>query len=245
MAKPIDYPQASLSAALQLAKAVDDLGGRCTTELAADKLNKKIGGGYRSLVGAAAKFGLLKSKGGYLETTHAYKDYKLAYSKEEADKVIQVCLLHPPIFRQIYDRFKGRPLPVGHFEKMLIREFEVNESVSSRVAKYFIDGAKMSGLLGAGGVLLEVGAGLGEVLSDADDAEDDGNHMRGAEGDRGSETPPAEQPRASHHGYTVRISGPGMDSVVAINEEDDLVIVEVMLGKVKRQLNAAKAAEEQ
>lgn len=247
MAKPNDYPQASLSASLQLAKAVDELGGRCTTELAADKLNKKDGGGYRSLVGAAAKYGLVKSKGGYLETTHLYKDYKLAYSKEEADMVIQGCLLHPPMFRQIYDRFKGRPLPVGHFEKLLIREFEVNEAVSSRVAKYFMDGAKMSGLLGAGGVLLEAGSGPGVEFSAAEESDEsaDGNGGSEASPNRGQEVPPVEPPRTSQHSYTVRISGPGMDSVVAINEEDDLEIVEIMLRKVKKQLNAAKAAEDE
>lgn len=42
--------------------------------------------------------------------------------------------------------------------------------------------------------------------------------------------------------YTVRISGPGMDSVVAINETDDLDILDVILKKVRRQMSAAKHA---
>jgi hypothetical protein len=245
MARPIDYPQASLAGSLLLAKAVDDLGGRCPTDLAADKLNKKVSGGYKSLVGAAVKYGLIKSKGGYLETTHLFKHHKLAYSKEEGDKVLQGCLLQPPIFRSIYDRFKGRALPIGHFDKLLVREFGVAEAVSSRVAKYFIDGAKMCGLLGPGSQLLEAGSAIGNQSSNVEASDEVEDAETDPEVNGGFETTSTEVAGPSPQRYTVRISGPGMDSVVAINEEDDLEIVEIMLRKVRRQLNAAKGEVEE
>lgn len=244
MAIIIDYPQASLKNALEVARAVDDLGGRCTTEMAAEKMGMKMGGGYRSLVGASAKYGLLVSKGGSLETTAAFKDHKLAYSTEEAERVLQRCLLQPPVFHKVYERFKGRPLPLGHFDKLLIKEFGVAGATASRVAKYFVDGAKMCGLLGAGNTLLDVGA-TGSPLPSEDGNGGQAEEASSSERRIGIDSQPLDSARPSHVGYTVRISGPGMDSVVAIHEADDLDIVEIMLRKVRRQLNAAKAESEE
>jgi hypothetical protein len=39
-------------------------------------------------------------------------------------------------------------------------------------------------------------------------------------------------------GYSVRITGPGIDSRIAIKDEDDVEIVEAMLKKVRRLLKA-------
>lgn len=242
MAIIIDYPQASLKSALDVAKAVDELGGRCTTEMAAEKLGMKMSGGYRSLVGAAAKYGLVTSKSGALETTAAFRDYKLAYSPEDAGIVLQQCLLKPPVFQKVYERFKGRALPLGHFDKLLIKEFGVAEATGSRVAKYFVDGAKMCSLLGQGNVLLEQSLSPGSsqpetVETDVGDAE-----QLAASGRSGSELSATDLQRQTTS-YTVRISGPGMDSVVAIHESDDLDIVDIMLKKVRRQLSATKAID--
>ncbi|KJU77848.1 hypothetical protein N619_17105 [Ectopseudomonas oleovorans] len=239
MAIIIEYPQAGLKNSLELARAVDELGGRCTTEMAAEKVGMKMGGGYKTLVGSAAKYGLLTSKGGYLETSAIFKDHKLAYSSEEAEKVLQKCLLQPPVFQRLYERFKGRALPLGHFEKLLIREFGVAEAAGSRVAKYFVDGLKMCGLLGDGNVLLEIGSDLDEVQVDENESFFSSEEKHISEGQSETKFQPMENTKPSHHGYTIRISGPGMDSVMAIHEVDDLDIVEVMLRKVRRQLSAA------
>lgn len=240
MAIVIDYPQAALKSSLELARAVDELGGRCTTEMAAEKLGMKMGGGYRALVGAAVKYGLITSKSGYLETTAVFKDYKLAYSAEEAEKVLQKCLLQPPVFQQVYQRFKGRELPLGHFEKLLIKEFGVAEAASSRVTKYFVDGLKMCGLLGAGNVLLDTEF-TGSAQSTDEEESPVNEHFRP---DRSNGVEAALPEHAKSSQYTVRISGPGMDSVVAIHEPDDLEIVEIMLRKVRRQLSLKTEIEE-
>ena len=39
-------------------------------------------------------------------------------------------------------------------------------------------------------------------------------------------------------GYTVRITGPGIDSRIAIKDEEDVDIVDIMLKKVRRLLKA-------
>lgn len=238
MPKKIDYPRATLKNSLELAQAIDDLGGKCSTEMAADKLNKKVSGAFHALIGSAVRFGLIASKKGELEVTGLFRDHKLAYSKEEADMALTLAFLTPSLFRSIFDRFEGRELPVSHLEKLLIREFDVPDQISSRVSKYFIEGAKQCALLDAnnqlnantpkqnqitGGVELEAPEGLVntnnssdsiDTQKNPDDIEEDGK-------------------------FSVRIKGPGMDSVIVVNEEEDLLIINAMLKKVERKFTAS------
>jgi len=66
MAKIIEYPRASLRSALQLADAVAGFAGSCSTELAAEKLGKKMSGAFQALVSATVKYRLIESKAGKL-----------------------------------------------------------------------------------------------------------------------------------------------------------------------------------
>jgi len=56
MAIQTDYPRASLRRSLALAEAIDKLGGESSDESAADGIGNKVGGAFRSLVGAGVKF---------------------------------------------------------------------------------------------------------------------------------------------------------------------------------------------
>lgn len=241
MAKQIEYPRASLKNSLELAKAVDDLGGNCSTEMAADKLNKKVSGAFTALVGSAVRFELITSKKGQLETSQLYRDYKLAYSKDEANKALTAAFLKPPLFHRIFERFQGRELPLTHFEKLLIREFEVPDAISSRVSKYFLDGAKQCGLLGANHVLSAntVENGVIEAEDDAEtgDEETDISQQNQAKV-QNKINEQNQEVTARDTDYSVRIKGPGMDSVIVIHEEEDLLIVQAMLKKVQKKLAA-------
>lgn len=244
MAKQIDYPRASLKNCLQLAQAVDDLGGKCTTEMAADKLNKKLGGAFQAVVGAATRFGLITSKGGQLETTGLFRDHKLAYSKEEADVALTVAFLTPPLFRSIFDRFEGRELPVSHFEKLLIREFGVPDQISSRVSKYFLEGAKQCALLGPDNRL---------SARASNEKEEAGHNNEEDEQDQGGDVPAPDESASIKKSlinqdilekegkFSVRIRGPGMDSVIVVNEEEDLLIIKAMLKKVEKKFAQEEA----
>lgn len=243
MARQIDYPRASLKNSLELAKAIDDLGGNCSAEMAADKLNKKVSGAFTALIASAVRFDLVSSKKGQLETSQLYRDYKLAYSKDEANEVLTTVFLKPPLFQRIFQRFQGRELPLTHFEKLLIREFGVPDAISSRVSKYFLDGAKQCGILGTDHVL-NTGVSENGVI----DAEDDSGSTH-----EESNTPQQDHPKSINKvkeqsqevatqdtDYSVRIKGPGMDSVIVIHEEEDLLIVEAMLKKVQKKLASIK-----
>lgn len=247
MAKQIDYPRASLKSSLELAVAIDDIGGKCSIEMAADKLNKKIGGSFHALVGAASKFGLVANKRGQVETTPLFKDYKLAYTPSEATHVLMKAFLMPPLFKAIFDRFENRPLPISHFEKFLIRELNVPDQISSRIAKYFLDGAKQCELLGPDDVLtgsIKPQESASEEVVDDEGAADEADNL--IDESKGRERIANKNSSAiTVNTYSVSIKGPGMDSVITINEEEDLLIVHAMLKKVEKKIAKEIAKEDE
>lgn len=231
MPKIVDYPRASLKAALDLAKAIDDLGGSCTADMAAERLSRKISGAFGMLISSASKFGLIENKGQKLSTTNLYKDYKLSYTPEEKNQRLREIMLSVPIFQSIYERFSGKELPITHFEKLLIREFSVPDDLGSRVASYFIDGAKESNLIDENNRLIDyskiVEAGNND-LNDIEVLESSSNETLSKESQKNIKN------------YFVRITGPSMDSNIEVIEPEDLLIVQAMLKKVEKYLKTTE-----
>lgn len=151
MAKLINYPRASFQASYELAEAVQSLGGKSDLEVCAQKMGKKVSGGFQAIAGAAGKFGLITASKGSLITTPLFKEIQLAYTEEEARSLKLSAFLLPPVFRGLAEKFNGMSLPLAVLDKMLIKEFEVDDSIASTVAKYFSDGGKALGLLDAEG----------------------------------------------------------------------------------------------
>lgn len=239
MSKIIDYPRGPLKSCLDIAQAVDALGGRCSNEMAADKLNKKVSGAWQALVGSATRYGLIYNKKGTLETTTLYRNYKLAYSKDEASIVLTQAFLMPPLFKNIFERFQGRELPISHFEKLLIREFGVPDQISSRVAKYFLEGAKQCGLLGANNLLSAPSSFREEAIDTFENDSESTNSMQeNAKTGQMIETQDelkSQESLAEDGKFSVRIKGPGMDSVIVVNDEEDLLIIKAMIKKVEKK----------
>lgn len=147
MPKLIDYPRTSYAGAWELAEVVDDTGGKCEIETAARKLNRKVSGSFKAIIGSAVKFGLLTSKRELLSTTTLFKRIKHAYDKKEELLFHREAFLTPPLFSQICRKFRLRELPVQMLDVMLIREFGVEEINAQGVAKAFVDGCRMVNLL--------------------------------------------------------------------------------------------------
>jgi hypothetical protein len=236
MAKIIDYPRASLENGLQLAEAVSSLGGTCSVEMAAEKMGRKISGAFSALVSAAVKYGLVASKEGKLSTQPLYRSIKLAYSDAEKRAFLTQALLSPPLFRSIVERFDGKILPAEHFEKLLIREFDVPEDFASRVAQYFLQGSKVAGLLSANGVITRTetrDAGQEDDGRSSAEEADEKEHEKGQAGPVGVAP---TQPMTSSDEFSISFRGPGLDSVIVIQESEDLLIVDAMLKKVAKAL---------
>jgi hypothetical protein len=230
MPKIVDYPRASLKSALELAKAVDDLGGSCTAGMAAERMSRKISGAFGMLISSASKYGLVENKGQKLSTTNLYKDYKLSYTEEEKSQKLREIMLSVQLFQSIYERFSGKELPITHFEKLLIREFSVPNDLGSRVASYFIDGAKESNLIDENNRLIDYSQTL-----DAGD-----NALGNTESIDDAEVVVVKEPQKHIKNYFVRITGPNMDSNIELIEPDDMLIVHAMLKKVEKHLKATE-----
>ncbi|WP_426492020.1 hypothetical protein [Hymenobacter sp. 102] len=156
MPKTIDYPRTSYAGAWEVAEVVDDTGGKCAIDTAARKLNRKVSGSFKAIIGSAVKFGLLTSKREFLTTTNLFRRIKHAYDKQEERIYHREAFLHPPMFNQICRKFRNRELPVHMFDVMLIREFGVEEINAQSVAKAFLDGARMAGILDENNIIADI-----------------------------------------------------------------------------------------
>ena len=156
MPKTIDYPRTSYQSAWEVAEVVDDTGGKCAIETAARKLNRKVSGSFKAIIGSAVKFGLLTSKRELLTTTNLFRRIKNAYDKQEERIYHREAFLHPPLFTQICRKFRNRELPVHMFDVMLVREFGVEEINTQNVSKAFIDGARMAGILNEQNIIADI-----------------------------------------------------------------------------------------
>jgi len=249
LAKIIDYPRASLRSALSLAEAVDSFAGSCSAELAAEKLGKRVSGAFAAVVGAASKYRLLESKAGKLWVTALYRDFKLSYTPEDAAKQLQGALLSPPLFRAIYERFKGQKLPVGHFEKLLIKEFDAPEAFASRLEKYFLEGAKQCRLLGADNILKDsTQVTLATIQTEYEDQAEADEDVDGPSNEQVI-TAPSEGLKvtqimsAGSEEYWLNLRGPGMDFSFEIRELDDLDVIQVMIKKIEKALRVRENTE--
>ena len=158
MPKLIDYPRTTYAGAWELGEVVDDTGGKCAIETAARKLNRKVSGSFKAIIGSAVKFGLLSSKRDLLTTTTLFKRIKHAYDKEEEILFHREAFLTPPLFTQLCRKFRSRELPVQMLDVILIREFNVEEINAPGVAKAFVEGCRMTGLLDELNIIADIDA---------------------------------------------------------------------------------------
>ena len=158
MPKLIDYPRTTYSGAWELAEVTDDTGGKCAINTAAHKLNRKVSGSFKAIIGSAVKFGLVTSKRDLLTTTTLFKRIKHAYDKQEEVIFHREAFLTPPLFTQICRKFRSRELPVQMLDIMLIREFGVEEINAQGVSKAFVEGARMVGLLDENNIIADIDA---------------------------------------------------------------------------------------
>ncbi|GAA4386308.1 hypothetical protein [Hymenobacter koreensis] len=156
MPKTIDYPRTSYLGAWEAAEVVDDTGGKCSVEACARKLNRKVSGSFKAILGSAVKFGLLTSKRELLTTTNLFRRIKHAYDKQEEKIFHREAFLHPPLFTHICRKFRNRELPVHMFDVMLVREFGVEEINAQSVAKAFLDGARMVDVIDERNIIADI-----------------------------------------------------------------------------------------
>jgi len=240
MPKVVDYPHASFKSVFEIAAAVDYLGGSCSVDSCAERMKKKVSGAFKSLISAAIKHGLLTYKKDILSVTELYRHHKLGYNEQEKLEVLRKSFLMPSLYSKIYERFKGKELPISMLDKLLIRELNVEERYASRVSGYFVDGAKTVKLLENGKLVDDVSL---ETTTETEEPVIEGDE-NGFGKIETIENKPKELPietitlpiSSNKDLFTVMIVGPGMNTKIEINEEDDLLILDAMIKKIKKKL---------
>ncbi len=105
----IEWPYYSLDEAFKLAKGVFELGGSCQIEQLAGELKQSAaGGGFRLKVQAARVFGLLSLVQGNITLTPLGTQIVEA-EEERAARV--TAFLNVPLYKAVYEMFKGKTLP--------------------------------------------------------------------------------------------------------------------------------------
>lgn len=246
MPKIVDYPLFPFHKAMELANAVDYLGGSCSIADCAHQLKKKISGGFGVLISSAIKHDLIQRKGDRLSVSELYKKIKFSYNPAEKIDCQRISFLHPVLYRKVYDRFKGKELPLAMLDKLLIREFQVDEKVSDKIAGYFVEGLKRLQLIKDGKLLhaeslanaaapeepIQMSLPLPkqtwvehspwENIGDSQDSKQQINEL--------------EQNQSGK--FLFSIQGNGIHSTLVIDNSEDFQIVEALLAKVRRILGA-------
>lgn len=246
MPKLISYPKASQAKAIVLAKAVDTLGGSCSQAMAAEKIGMMPGGGFNVVVSSAVKYGFIVNKNADLSITALFREMQHAYSKEEEAEFLRQSLLSVPLYKALFERFKGKHLPIGMLDKLMVREMEVDQSWASKVSKYFVDDAKACGLLTNDNVLTsdpadQVKNGDGRdthAQTESGDLDDQPSRVQSTATSPGASSPAVALRDETE--FVVSIVGPGMNTSITIKDDDDMVIVEATLNKIRRKLGATK-----
>jgi hypothetical protein len=263
MPKILDYPKSSFSSSMDMAEAIDSLGGSCEKESCADQMGLKVTGSFSKRIGSTVKYNLITSTKGRLETTDLYRSIKNSYNEEERLKYIKEAFLSPPVYNSLYGTFKGKKLPVDILDKYLIREFDVEDKNASTVARIFLNDLESIGLL-ENGVIKETTDGVKtEISPDTEEDEVEDFTQLNDNDEEVSNRDDETQPVKYNNGYPdsgvrsqilhienqnrnriekqpneflIHVSGPGIDSEIVIKEQEDLLIVEAMLKKVKKKL---------
>jgi len=144
--KDYSYPIKPFEDSVKLADAVHALGGNCTRVTAAEKMELKTGGNFTDLISTAVKFNLITSEKGLLNVSELFKKINNPLTPEEKIDLLRKAFLSLDLFNAIYNKFRNLKLP-DNLKTILFRDFKIPEKKSSRVAKYFISGARYVELL--------------------------------------------------------------------------------------------------
>ena len=161
MPKKVEYAGASLSAAIDLAKTVVDMGGGCTPEMAAARMGRKLekvkGGAFATLCSSAVKFGLVRRGNNKVTVTDLGKKIALAYNDKEKQSLCVEAFLSVSMFANIVNRFRDNgKIPISDLSIVLAREYDVTPSkTAENVAKRFEHDAIQFGIIDEDGNILQ------------------------------------------------------------------------------------------
>lgn len=222
-----------------MAAAIEYLGGNCSFESCAHKMGLKVTGGFTAIVGSARKHELVDSKKETLTTTELYRKIKLAYDENEKNQNLRIAFLSPPLYKKLYEKFKDKELPIQMLDKLLIREFGVEDDMAQRVSNYFIDGARSCNIL-VDNKIIDIDTkndALNIEVFNEKTANENGSNQKEAINNI-EEIPFVDVSNSglNNETYIVHILGPGINSRMTISEQEDFLILDAMISKLRKKI---------
>jgi len=236
MPKNLNYPLASFQKAFALADAVDALGGNCLVENCAEKMQRKVSGGFMVIISSAQKFNLIEVDKGIITISEDYKLIKHSYTNTERVAFLRKAFLSPQVFSTLYERFKGKDLPVEMLDKILIREFGVEENTAGRIVGYFLEGLKTYGLLNGNQLTdvneEEISESAVKVQSETKNSID----QQVIEKEMLKTNASFSTIKSQSELYEIQLTGPGINTNLNLEVEEDVLILEAMIKKIRKGL---------
>jgi len=143
-ASTISFPYLDLDDAIQVTKAVNDVGGNsCEWEQLAAKLGAAAkGGGFRMRVLTAKTFGLLS----YDKGTVTLSEIGMRAVDAQQEKAARAdAFLSVPLYKRVYDQFKGTSLPGTVGLEGFMVSVGVAQKVKDKARQVFQRSAKQAG----------------------------------------------------------------------------------------------------
>lgn len=138
------FPYADLESAREIAQLVQEIGvDTCKRQQVAAKLGVGAdGGGFRSKVGAASKFGLVASRGGMLTLTELGKQVLDPQTQEDG---LVDSFLSVPVFYELYRKLENVSQPRLAAIEQQLSELGVIKKQVSRARQVFAKSARYAG----------------------------------------------------------------------------------------------------
>lgn len=141
----IEFPYSDLDSSIQLVQGVHDVGGNTCQydQLAAQLGLEPKGGGFRIRVNSAETYGLLTyERGGRISLTDL--GIKIIDSQYERESKVKA-FLGVPLFKEVYNTFKGSQLPPQKGFERAIVNLGVGDKVADRARQVLLRSAKQAG----------------------------------------------------------------------------------------------------
>lgn len=151
---PNRYPNFDLESCLAFARAVKDLGGNaCTAEQIGGILGYKNvrAGGFISRVAATRQFGLIATVEGRYRTTQLAETIFYPITPEQKRQALSEAFLNVPLYRAIYEEYKGVRLPEAlGLDNLLRTKFQIPGGDRTALARrVLLDSADQAGFFTA------------------------------------------------------------------------------------------------
>lgn len=190
---------------------------------------------------AATVLGTLRMYGMILKAPHRkdlisedIKKFKYTPYDEEKHQLADKWLKSPKLFASVLTKYPDNLPSDPALRYELIQEFNFTEEAANKFIKVLKESIEYTQSFAASAQSREV-----DDLDDFEEVEDEGEIEETPKpANTASGSPTIAPISLSEDSFSVQITGPGINSVIEIKEEEDLMIVEAMLKKVGKKVFA-------